>query len=281
MWQALKINLAGPVIQRLLTGVVIVTAISFLVLIGSTGLFILMILIHFFAIGEYRKLMEKAGIHMLKAWGQLAGGILIAWIWLVAARWVTSSLLFLTLPLLISVYIIELFRDRPKPFQNIAASLSGFIWISFPLALFMAIAFIPGNEQRYQPFFVLGYFIILWSGDSGAFMFGKLMGKHKLFPRISPNKTWEGSMGGLILALLAGWMNYHVWALMDLEQWLVLSLIINITGTFGDFSKSMLKRSVGVKDSGHILPGHGGVLDRFDSLIGSAPFVFIFLLYYA
>lgn len=281
MWQALKINLAGPVIQRLLTGVVIVTAISFLVLIGSTGLFILMILIHFFAIGEYRKLMEKAGIHMLKAWGQLAGGILIAWIWLVAARWVTSSLLLLTLPLLISVYIIELFRDRPKPFQNIAASLSGFIWISFPLALFMAIAFIPGNEHKYQPFFVLGYFIILWSGDSGAFMFGKLMGKHKLFPRISPNKTWEGSMGGLILALLAGWMNYHVWALMDLEQWLVLSLIINITGTFGDFSKSMLKRSVGVKDSGHILPGHGGVLDRFDSLIGSAPFVFIFLLYYA
>ena len=281
MWQALKINLAGPVIQRLLTGVVIVTAISFLVLIGSTGLFILMILIHFFAIGEYRKLMEKAGIHMLKTWGQLAGGILIAWIWLVAARWVTSSLLLLTLPLLISVYIIELFRDRPKPFQNIAASLSGFIWISFPLALFMAIAFIPGNEQKYQPFLVLGYFIILWSGDSGAFLFGKLMGKHKLFPRISPNKTWEGSMGGLILALLAGWMNYHVWALMDLEQWLVLSLIINITGTFGDFSKSMLKRSVGVKDSGHILPGHGGVLDRFDSLIGSAPFVFIFLLYYA
>ena len=107
------------------------------------------------------------------------------------------------------------------------------------------------------------------------------MGKHKLFPRISPNKTWEGSMGGLILALLAGWMNYHVWALLELEQWLVLSLIINITGTFGDFSKSMLKRSVGVKDSGHILPGHGGVLDRFDSLIGSAPFVFIFLLYYA
>ncbi|HEY0354855.1 MAG TPA: phosphatidate cytidylyltransferase, partial [Flavisolibacter sp.] len=228
-----------------------------------------------------RKLMGKAGIHMQKAWGQLAGGIFIACIWMVAARLVTSSLLLLTLPLLVSVYIIELFRDRPQPFQNIAASLSGFIWISFPLALFMAIAFIPGNEQKYQPFFVLGYFIILWSGDSGAFMFGKLMGKHKLFPRISPNKTWEGSIGGLILALLAGWMNYHVWALLELEKWLVLSLIINITGTFGDFSKSMLKRSVGVKDSGHILPGHGGVLDRFDSLIGSAPFVFIFLLYYA
>ena len=118
-------------------------------------------------------------------------------------------------------------------------------------------------------------------GDSGAFFIGKLIGKHYLFKRISPKKTWEGSIGGFLAAGLAGFLNFILFEGLLLSQWLLLALIINLTGSFGDLTKSMLKRSAGVKDSGNILPGHGGILDRFDSLMGSAPFVLVYLIFYA
>jgi len=103
------------------------------------------------------------------------------------------------------------------------------------------------------------------------------VGKHKLFERLSPGKTWEGSAGGAIFALLTAWGLSFVFHQLDLMQWMLLSLILIITGTLGDLVESMLKRSLGIKDSGDILPGHGGLLDRFDAVLLSAPFVFVYL----
>jgi phosphatidate cytidylyltransferase len=124
---------------------------------------------------------------------------------------------------------------------------------------------------------VLGFFLLIWLNDTGAYFIGSLIGKHKLFERISPGKTWEGSAGGTLFALLTAWGLSYIFPQIDRTHWLILAIITVVTGTLGDLVESMLKRSLGIKDSGNILPGHGGMLDRFDAVLLSAPFVFVYL----
>jgi len=119
---------------------------------------------------------------------------------------------------------------------------------------------------------------LIWANDSGAYIVGSLIGKNKLFERISPKKSWEGFIGGGIFSMLAAWLISLFVVEISLIDWLVIAIITFIFGTFGDLIESLLKRMVKVKDSGHILPGHGGILDRFDSIIVSAPMVFIYLM---
>jgi phosphatidate cytidylyltransferase len=126
---------------------------------------------------------------------------------------------------------------------------------------------------------VLGFLVILWLNDTGAYFVGSLIGKHKLFERISPGKTWEGSAGGAVFALLTAWGLSFIFKQLDALQWIFLAILIVISGTLGDLVESMLKRSLGIKDSGTILPGHGGLLDRFDAVFLSAPFVFVYLAF--
>ncbi len=134
------------------------------------------------------------------------------------------------------------------------------------------------DDGVYHPLVILGYFFLLWANDTGAFVFGSLFGAYPLFKRISPNKTWEGSAGGAFLVLVTVYFNYAFIDEVSLFGWIVMGLTVIIMGTFGDLVKSLMKRSLNVKDSGNMLPGHGGILDRFDSLIGSAPFVWVFLV---
>ena len=122
------------------------------------------------------------------------------------------------------------------------------------------------------------HFLLLWSNDTAAYLVGGRFGKHPLFRRISPGKTWEGSIGGAAAAVAMGYVLSVYFTIFTTVEWEALSLIIVITGTYGDLVKSMLKRSLGIKDSGTLLPGHGGMLDRFDSLLGSAPFVYCYLI---
>jgi phosphatidate cytidylyltransferase len=123
----------------------------------------------------------------------------------------------------------------------------------------------------------MGFLIILWSNDTGAYLSGRALGRTKLFERISPNKTWEGFIGGVLLAMgVAFGLSYWFGTLTKLE-WVMIAAIIGIFGTLGDLVESMLKRSLGIKDSGSILPGHGGFLDRFDGLLIAAPLVYILL----
>ena len=125
---------------------------------------------------------------------------------------------------------------------------------------------------------LFGYFGILWISDTGAYLVGSAIGKHRLFERISPKKSWEGSIGGAIFALGGAALCWYLFGDILLWQWFVLGLIIVIIGTLGDLVESLFKRSLGVKDSGSILPGHGGMLDRFDAVFISAPFVFAYLM---
>lgn len=182
--------------------------------------------------------------------------------------------LLLVVPLVAVVYIAELYRKQETPFTNLGYTFLGFLYVVLPFIFFVALAFIEG---RYNYRIPLGFFLILWANDTGAYLSGKAVGRTKLFERISPNKTWEGFFGGVLLALVLGFIVHHFFGVFELWKWLSISLIISVFGTYGDLVESMLKRSLDVKDSGAVLPGHGGLLDRFDGLLLSAPVVYVFI----
>lgn len=137
--------------------------------------------------------------------------------------------------------------------------------------------FLTPQVDDYFSGLLIGLFVIIWSSDVFAYLVGSAIGKNRLFERVSPKKSWEGSIGGLSFALLAAYILSLIYPQISLVNWLVLAIIIVIAGTFGDLVESMLKREAGVKDSGTILPGHGGVLDRFDATIFAVPFVFVYV----
>lgn len=265
---------------RVVTGILLAMVITGCVLSGELTFMLLMVCLNQLALMEYARLVQMHEFSLQKTATYTSALVLMIAAWLIGKQVLEPSALIL-LPVFIPLFFgIELFRKKKYPVENIALSILGLIWITVPFGLFALIGFLP-LAMHYHPVIVLGYFIILWLSDSGAYFCGKAIGKRKLFERISPNKTWEGFAGGLVLAWIAGLSNFLLFHQLQLSQWFLLALIIYITGSFGDFAKSMLKRSVGVKDCGTILPGHGGILDRFDSLIGSAPFAFLYLLFYA
>jgi phosphatidate cytidylyltransferase len=165
------------------------------------------------------------------------------------------------------------------PFHNIAITLAGIIYIGIPFSMLNGIAYPEIKAgQGYSPHILLGMIYMIWANDTGAYIVGRKFGKHKLFERISPNKTWEGSFGGAFFALIGAYIISIFYTDIALIDWLIISLIVIVMGTFGDFVESLLKRSLNIKDSGTILPGHGGILDRFDSIIMAAPFVLLYIV---
>jgi len=199
--------------------------------------------------------------------------------WLV---WNGSDLkyFFAVIPLLCLVFISELYRKSAQPFTNIAYTLAGIAYITLPLLsiIIVALGIDLGSDIPYNAGMVFGTIFILWSSDTGAYMLGSWLGKHRLFERISPKKSWEGFFGGALFSLIAGYLMWRFFESVGLYDWLIIALIVVITGTFGDLVESMFKRSLKVKDSGTFFPGHGGILDRFDGLFISAPFVMLYLL---
>ena len=189
------------------------------------------------------------------------------------------GILLLLLPLVYSIFIRELYTNSEKPFQNIAITILGIVYLAVPMALINLISQSAFNSDYsgYHPHIVLGYFFLVWASDIGAYFVGKNFGKMKLFERISPNKTWEGSIGGMLSGLLVAWLLSMNFADLRLVDWICISIIVVVTGTLGDLVESLFKRSIHIKDSGHVLPGHGGFLDRFDAIFISAPFVFVYL----
>ncbi|MCP4521502.1 MAG: phosphatidate cytidylyltransferase [Cytophagales bacterium] len=189
-------------------------------------------------------------------------------------NWIESRWYILNLPLVSTIFLQELYRKREKPFANISFTLIGIIYTSIPFSLLIACAFAP---QKYSFQIVMGCLLMLWASDSGAYFAGKNLGKRKLFERISPKKTWEGSLGGLLSSLLFAYCLSFYFTDLPLWKWLVLAVIIVVTGSYGDLVESLFKRSINIKDSGSFIPGHGGFLDRFDGLLLALPFIATFL----
>ena len=172
-------------------------------------------------------------------------------------------------------YFIQLYKKTdPAPFASIAYTVLGIIYISVPFTLLHLLAFFKGF---YSYRIVLGILLILWANDIGAYVIGSSMGRYPLFKRISPTKSWEGSIGGAIMALLVSYGIAHYYTILCLWQWLGIAGTTVVAGTYGDLVESLLKRSMNLKDSGTMIPGHGSFLDRFDSFLMAIPFILAFI----
>ena len=195
---------------------------------------------------------------------------------------ITPSAVFI--PYLLTVvylFVSELYTKSAHALNNWAFTMMSQMYVALPLATLNALAFIPyapySTGVAYSFILPLSVFVFLWSSDTGAYCVGSLLGRHKLFPRISPNKSWEGSVGGGLVALAASQIFACCETSLTPWQWAGLALTVVVFGTWGDLVESLLKRQLGIKDSGSILPGHGGWLDRFDSSLLAIPAAVIYL----
>jgi phosphatidate cytidylyltransferase len=171
-------------------------------------------------------------------------------------------------------FIVELFQGSETPIRNVATTLMGIFYVAYPMALMLFIPWLILGEWRPEAF--LFYLFIVWGNDVFAYLTGIAIGKHKMSPRISPKKSWEGFFGGIVGAMAMGAVGSFVVG-GGLAMWLGLAAVVAITSVFGDLVESMFKREANIKDSGKIMPGHGGILDRFDALLISSPFAFAYL----
>lgn len=237
---------------------------------------------------EFYRMAQKAGYYPQQIMGVASGTLIfiVAFVlmWLLDknseldSRYlaITVGLVLYIILLLPMMFIRELFRKSATPIANIATSLMGVIYVAMPLSLLLFIPLLLGNGE-WKPWTLLFYIFIIWANDVFAYLFGISFGKHRLFERISPKKSWEGFVGGLLGAMAMGYVAATIMG-GDYIKWIGMALIAAITGVFGDLVESLFKRSVDVKDSGQVLPGHGGWLDRFDALLLSVPFAFIYLV---
>ena len=185
---------------------------------------------------------------------------------------------------IVYLLVAELYGKQPDPVNNWAYTMLSQMYIALPFSLLNVLAFTatPDGNVVFTTILPLSVFVCLWLNDTGAYCFGSLLGRHKLFPRISPGKSWEGSIGGGLLvvavAFAFGWFeNDEGMGMMNEWEWAGLGLVVVIFGTWGDLVESLFKRTLGIKDSGNILPGHGGMLDRFDSSLLAIPAAVIYL----
>lgn len=182
---------------------------------------------------------------------------------------------------IVYLLVAELYLKQPDPIQDWAYTMLTQMYIALPFSLLNVLAFTATNNGlvMFNTLLPLSVFVFLWVNDSGAYCIGSLLGRHKLFPRISPGKSWEGSIGGAVFVLAAAYaISYFLdGSMLTMPQWLGLGLVVVVFGTWGDLVESLFKRTLGIKDSGSILPGHGGMLDRFDSSLLAIPAAVVYL----
>ena len=256
-------------VVRALSGAVFVVLMLGAIWLSSFYFAIVFLAFAFLGLKEFYALSSHIEGVKVNNWLAIAGGLLLFAIACGVSFLQWSPASFALYPIYIPIlFIPELYRSEGTPIQNLAVSLMGHIYVALPFTIFCLIE--PISKEL-----VLAFFVLIWASDTGAYLVGVCIGKHKMFERISPKKTWEGFFGGLVFALGFGYLFYRLnWVELphaDLWFWMILSALIFVVGVFGDLVESLFKRSVGVKDSGNIMPGHGGMLDRFDSACLAAP----------
>ena len=263
-------------IIRTITGIAFVALVVASVLISE--LFLFNVLLFFACIGmyEYRTLLQQNNVKLSVIFYVI--GLLIYFIVSYVSLWEALGATFvfmLVFALLFVAFIVELFRVQEQAFQTIAYFVLGIIWIMLPFALINRLPLLLSEGQ----FLLLSVFVIIWLYDTFAYCVGMLIGKHRLFERISPKKSWEGAIGSTLLTLILAYFANLLFPMLPLTpfQWIGLAIVTIVFGTLGDLIESLFKRQLSVKDSGTILPGHGGILDRFDSILFAVPFVWIYL----
>lgn len=264
--------------QRVITGALFGAVMISSVVFNGWTFIALFFVINVLSIWEFYKLVMTDGSEPRRYAGTILSCLLFILAALIAKNVISPFYLIVLIPLTFYIFIQELYLKSKKPFENLADTFIGIIYLTIPLSLFNFIAFPVNDSGNYHYQIILGFFFLLWASDTGAYLFGRKLGKRKLFERHSPKKSWEGSIGGTFTTLLVAFIISKFYTDLVLIDWLVMALLIVVTGTLGDLVESMLKRSLDVKDSGKMLPGHGGILDRFDGLFLSVPFVVTYLI---
>ncbi len=266
-------------VQRTLTGSIFVAAIIGAVCFHIYAYGILFLIFTILGVYEFYTNLEKSGIKPQKYLGITISALLIisAVYYAPQIHQIPVSHFVWFIPLLFIIGIIELYRKQEQPFHNIAFTWFGILYIAVPFAL-MAFLFYNFTSHTFHFIIPLGIFLLTWTNDTFAYLTGMALGKHRLWERISPKKSWEGFFGGTLFSLIAAFTIAYFDKTYTLCDWLIISCIVSVCGTFGDLFESLFKRSLQIKDSGNILPGHGGILDRFDSVLFIIPFVFTYLL---
>jgi phosphatidate cytidylyltransferase len=271
----IKIYQVGNFIQRTLSAAIFAIVLIAGITLHPIGFLAVFLGITLLGTFEFYKLAKKANSSPQCVTGMLAAGILFLACF--ANTYLNSSSVFLLFSLtVVMIPIIELYRKKENPFANIAFTFLGLLYVALPFSLLNYMVF-PFNDQQFHYEILLGVFVLIWANDTGAYLVGVNFGKHRLFERISPKKSWEGSIGGAITTIGIAWLCSIYLSDLTLIQWLIIAVIVFVFGSLGDLVESLFKRSINIKDSGNILPGHGGILDRFDAILLVSPMVFVFL----
>ena len=256
-------------LRRLLTGAVYVILLLSAVFLSSDAFDFLFMVFGLACLYEYKRLVLLRGYYIFVAY------LALWWIfiYLLNEKVLINILMFLTITVNFAL-LFYLFSKKEKKFSTFQKFIIGLFYIGGG-CIFLTM--IPYKDNAFAKYLIMGIFILIWVNDSFAYLVGKTLGKTKLFPAVSPKKTWEGTIGGFIFTLGAAYIMALYEPIVNPLQWVILAAVIVVTGSLGDLIESKFKRAAGVKDSGAILPGHGGMLDRLDSLVFAAPFAYLTL----
>jgi phosphatidate cytidylyltransferase len=229
---------------------------------------------------EFYGLMKYAGdIYLKRLAGTIGGMYLFLASFAYANNWVDGNIFLPYFLFLMFVFISEIYTHAPQPIYNWAFMLLGQVYCACTFSLLNFIIFRPVGvvQVEFTPLLGLALFVFVWLNDSGAYLIGSKFGHHHLFERISPKKSWEGFWGGFVLALCSSQVFAFYFPSISWYNWLGLSVVVVLFATWGDLVESLMKRTLGIKDSGSLLPGHGGMLDRFDSILMALPALYVYL----
>lgn len=274
--------------KRILTGILFVIVMIGGVVWNEYSYMLLFSLITILAINEYYNIISDK-LNAAEDWKTLYkfvntifGVIVFAIVFLVSSGKIPLIFLSLVAAFPLSWFVIEMYHESDSPFTNVSYNSMALFYIGVPFASTSFLVFKKGGDE-YDFTFLLAILLFAWANDSWAYLIGRLFGKHKLFPRISPKKTWEGFAGGAVVAMAFAFLVNWLFPLLYLTEigvvhYLAMAAITVVMSTYGDLTESMIKRNLNIKDSGQALPGHGGFLDRFDGLIFSIPACSLYII---
>lgn len=271
-------------VQRTITGVLFVAILVGGILFSPLTFGLLFMLITALSVWEFARLVNQRADVAVNPFITTLGGVYLFLAIYCYCTEATDARIFIPY-LLILIYLLvsELYLKQLSPMNNWAYSLMSQLYVALPFALLCVLAFqrnaveSDSSPISFNAILPLSVFIFNWSNDTGAYCTGMLFGRHRLFERISPKKSWEGSVGGGIISVIVSLVMAHFFPFLSTLQWVGFALVVVVFGTWGDLVESLLKRQLGIKDSGNILPGHGGMLDRFDSTLLAVPAVVLYL----
>ena len=270
----------NKLLVRVLTGAVFGIALLGAILYGHISFAALFTITTMLAVNELSNLVhkyKKTSFSTIIA--VLGGGYLFFALYAMEHLGVTNGIKLFAPYILLVVYtfVQQLYKTKGSSLDNYAYFTLTQVYAALPFALLNILSTVGATEGTYCYALPLAIFVFIWCNDTGAFFLGCSIGRHKMWERVSPKKTWEGTVGGVVVAMIAGYVMSLFFEQMNLWQWMGMAAVVAVTGTYGDLIESCMKREMGIKDSGNVLPGHGGILDRFDSTLLATPAAIVYL----